>query len=185
VWTSSAGACRLSSPHELPPSSQQTRSRVLSKGCLVARMLPSGRETSWKLKVITEDASNQSCCRRDMTAFFISGQAIRLDNQLFGPSARCNGWTARIPRSSGLRQKWLASTILVGVRMLRNIVERCRDSASLRCLQMSDYPGCNVNGRTYFRPGLAAAETPRCGSLRHHHHCPINIVSNGSAGWLI
>ena len=39
-----------------------------------------------------------------------------------------------------------------------------------------------VNGRTYFRPGLAAAETPRCGSLRHHHHHPINIISNGSAG---
>ena len=33
-----------------------------------------------------------------------------------------------------------------------------------------------------FPPGLATAETPRCGSLRHHHHSPINIVSNGSAG---
>jgi hypothetical protein len=31
------------------------------------------------------------------------------------------------------------------------------------------------------RLGLAA-ETPRCGALRHHHHGPINIISNGSAG---
>ena len=33
--------------------------------------------------------------------------------------------------------------------------------------------------------GLAATETPRCGPHRYHHHGPINIISNSSAGWLI
>jgi hypothetical protein len=36
--------------------------------------------------------------------------------------------------------------------------------------------------KNIFPAGLAAVETPRCGSLRHHHHRPINIISNGPAG---
>jgi hypothetical protein len=36
--------------------------------------------------------------------------------------------------------------------------------------------------KNMFPAGLAAAETPRCGSLRYHHHRPINIISDSPAG---
>ena len=66
---------------------------------------------------------------------------------------------------------------------------------------VSVYPATNLNPTTWearwrsldscqrkniYPAGLAAAaETPRCGSLRHHHCRPIKIVFNGSAGRLI
>jgi hypothetical protein len=42
------------------------------------------------------------------------------------------------------------------------------------------YLGGYVNGKTYIH--LLATETLHYGSFRHHHHRPINIMSNGAAG---
>ena len=74
------------------------------------------------------------------------------------------------------------SALKAWVRRNRQLVDSFEDFGEFLILGVEEFMEGKCQRKNDLPAGLATAETPRCGSLRHHHHSPINIVSNGSAG---